>query len=108
MKDSADFTIDSIRKFAATRGITGFASGGVHSGGLRIVGERGPELEVTAPSTIYSTDRTKELLGSRDIVFAIRDLINVVLQGAEYNKKTSDILLRVTRDGESLRTVAAA
>jgi hypothetical protein len=32
--------------------IPGFAAGGEHLGGLRIVGERGPELEYTGPSSI--------------------------------------------------------
>jgi hypothetical protein len=31
-----------------------FANGGYHRGGMRIVGERGPELEVTGPSRILS------------------------------------------------------
>ena len=42
----------------------GFASGGLHAGGLRLVGEEGPELEVTGPSRIYSFDQTRELLGN--------------------------------------------
>lgn len=37
-------------------GIPGFASGGMHRGGLRIVGENGPELEATGPSMIYPTE----------------------------------------------------
>ena len=34
-------------------GVKGFAGGGMHAGGLRIVGENGPELEATGPSMIY-------------------------------------------------------
>lgn len=37
-------------------GIPGFAAGGRHRGGLRIVGENGPELEATGPSMIYPAD----------------------------------------------------
>lgn len=31
--------------------IPGFAAGGYHTGGLRVVGERGPELEITGPAS---------------------------------------------------------
>ena len=42
--------------------VPGFASGGVFSGGLRLVGERGPELEVTGPSRIYNANQTAAML----------------------------------------------
>ena len=43
-------------------GIPGFASGGYHSGGMRLVGEYGPELEVTGPSQIYNAADTANML----------------------------------------------
>ena len=43
--------------------IFGFAHGGTHQGGARIVGENGPELEVTGPSKIYNSEQTKKMLG---------------------------------------------
>jgi phage-related minor tail protein len=43
-------------------GIPGFASGGKHLGGLRIVGENGPELEATGPSRIFNATETKAIL----------------------------------------------
>ena len=39
-----------------------FASGGYHEGGVRLVGEKGPEIEVTGPSRIMNADQTKEIL----------------------------------------------
>ncbi|MBK5004149.1 tape measure protein [Pseudomonas sp. S32] len=42
--------------------IPGFASGGTFGGGLRLVGERGPELEVTGPSRIYNAGQTAAML----------------------------------------------
>ena len=45
-------------------GYRGFAAGGLHTGGLRLVGERGPELEVTGPARYYSFDQTREMLGN--------------------------------------------
>lgn len=44
-------------------GVPGFASGGFHAGGLRLVGEDGPELEVTGPSRIYNASQTAAMLG---------------------------------------------
>ena len=40
----------------------GFASGGDHRGGLRIVGENGPELEATGPSRIFNASQTERML----------------------------------------------
>lgn len=42
--------------------IPGFASGGVHEGGLRWVGENGRELEYTPPSRIFSNSQSNALL----------------------------------------------
>jgi uncharacterized protein YoxC len=52
-----------------------FANGGKHSGGLRIVGERGPEIEATGPSRIVSNDKLMNAIGSSDeLVGEIRAL----------------------------------
>jgi phage-related minor tail protein len=39
-----------------------FAAGGLHSGGLRLVGEKGPELEVTGPARYYTAQDTQDML----------------------------------------------
>jgi hypothetical protein len=44
--------------------IFGFAEGGDHQGGLRLVGENGPELEVTGPSRIFDAQTTASMLRS--------------------------------------------
>jgi hypothetical protein len=43
------------------RGVPGFATGGDHAGGWRIVGEDGPELEATGPSRIFNANQTKDM-----------------------------------------------
>ena len=53
--------------------IPGFASGGDHIGGLRIVGERGPELEATGPSRIFSSQQTRAIL-TGDLAQEVRAL----------------------------------
>jgi hypothetical protein len=42
--------------------VPGFATGGDFAGGLRLVGENGPELEVTGPSRIVNNNQTAQLL----------------------------------------------
>lgn len=56
--------------------VPGFASGGVHSGGWRIVGERGPELEFTAPSRIYNNGQSSQMLAqaNAELVAEVRAL----------------------------------
>lgn len=44
--------------------VFGFAEGGDHQGGLRLVGENGPELEVTGPSRIFDAQTTASMLRS--------------------------------------------
>lgn len=46
----------------AYNALPAFASGGDHFGGLRLVGEHGPEIEVTGPSRIFNADQTKAML----------------------------------------------
>lgn len=43
--------------------VPSFASGGRHSGGLRLVGENGPELEITGPSSIINSGDTGSMMG---------------------------------------------
>jgi hypothetical protein len=40
-------------------GVPGFAGGGDHAGGARIVGEFGPEIEITGPSRILSNSQSR-------------------------------------------------
>ena len=44
------------------RGYPAFADGGYHAGGLRLVGERGPELEMTGASRIWNASDTSRIL----------------------------------------------
>ena len=67
--------IDAI--LANLRQYPGFASGGYHAGGLRIVGENGPELEATGASRIWNAADTQRMLsagGNGDMVAELRAL----------------------------------
>jgi hypothetical protein len=51
-----------LRQWKASHSVPGYAEGGMHAGGWRIVGERGPELELTGPARYYNNSETRELL----------------------------------------------
>lgn len=48
---------------ALSNGLPAFAAGGTFQGGARLVGEKGPEVEVTGPSRIYSFDQVMKMAG---------------------------------------------
>lgn len=56
--------VADITAWAQENKIPGFATGGMHTGGLRIVGENGPELEATGPSRIWNAQQLGGALGS--------------------------------------------
>jgi phage-related minor tail protein len=99
------------------QGIRGFANGGMFGGGLRIVGENGPELEATGPSRIFNASQTRNMLsgdGSAEVVTELRALrrdnanMRAELQAiAQHTSKTTRILDRVSQGGDSLKTAAA-
>lgn len=47
--------------YARANGIPGFAGGGNHLGGWRLVGEYGPEIEYTPPSRIFNAAQTARM-----------------------------------------------
>ncbi len=65
---------------ASAIGLPGFASGGDHRGGWRIVGENGPELEATGASRIFNAAQTREILTSRAPVMAANSNAPAVVQ----------------------------
>lgn len=67
-------TKKSAEEYLKGLGIPGFASGGLFGGGLRIVGEKGPELEVTGPSRIYNASQTAAMLGGAGSTEELRAL----------------------------------
>ncbi len=82
-------TKKSAEEYLNGLGIPGFASGGLFGGGMRIVGEKGPELEVTGPSRIYNASQTAAMLGGGDSVRALASLQQ-----------------SVERQGDALRSIA--
>jgi len=58
--------------YSISRG--GYAEGGYHEGGWRVVGERGPELEYTGASQIFSSNQSKALMDMSEVVEEVRQL----------------------------------
>lgn len=57
-----------------------YASGGRHSGGYRLVGEYGPELEATGPSRIFSANQTQAILSGSSDSEEVAGLLRAILE----------------------------
>lgn len=105
--------VEMLRYIAETSAllsnIKGFAAGGSFGGGMRVVGENGPELEITGPSRIYSKQQTKEILsgnGSNDseslrveVSQMRQELTAGLIQIAKNTGKTAATLNKFDYDG---------
>lgn len=70
---ATDAEREAARLFLISQGqVPGFAGGGHHGGGLRIVGENGPELEATGPSRILSNSELRDVIGGGDMLAVVR------------------------------------
>lgn len=99
---------------AALRGETvpAFAAGGYHKGGIRLVGENGPELEVTGASNILNASATASILsgagqgGAMAELRAMREEIAALRAEARSTAvstdKTAKILDRVTQGTDTV------
>jgi len=92
--------------------IPGFAVGGMHSGGLRIVGERGPELEATGAARYFNARQTASILsggGNAEMVSELQSL-RAEVQGLRaevradvgHNAQSAKMLTRaMAREGDA-------
>lgn len=80
-----------------------FANGGIHNGGLRVVGENGPELEATGPSRIYNANQLGDMMGggaTAEEVKALREELKLAMyQIAKNTGKNYDLMKRWDGDG---------
>lgn len=106
--DATGQKVEDLYAWADKNRLKRFAKGGMHSGGLRIVGERGPELEFTGPSRIASNSEFKNLLRSDDLSSDIKELTRQIKKVVSFTKNTSNKLDQVTRNGTAIRTKGVA
>lgn len=64
-----------------------FADGGYHAGGLRLVGEEGPELEATGPSRIYSASQTRNIFDMTGLMREFRAMREELAQMREEQRQ---------------------
>jgi hypothetical protein len=64
--------IEENRVYSAK--VPAFATGGSHTGGLRLVGEKGPELEVTGASRIFSNQQTRNMLDMSGVIAELKQV----------------------------------
>lgn len=80
-----------------------FAHGGSHSGGVRMVGERGPELEFTGPSRIMSNADIMSSMNNADVKAELKqlraDLNSGMFAVARNTMQTAKLLDRWDGDG---------
>jgi TP901 family phage tail tape measure protein len=80
---------EMVARFIENGKIPAFASGGMHAGGLAVVGEEGPELVNMGPSRVWNANQTRDMLSNRELVDEIKALRSEVARLAAYNRQTT-------------------
>lgn len=94
---------EAVKNAARSNGpVPAYASGGMHAGGIRLVGERGPELEVTGPSRIFSASKTAAMLNGGGDMRAIEQKLDELIRYAyQTTKNTGNAALELRQQNES-------
>jgi hypothetical protein len=116
--------IEDSAEYKKLKGVPGFAGGGDFGGGVRLVGEVGPEIEATGPSRIHSTRALFEALSrpssNNDALLAELKAVRLELAQLRTNNSaenvaqvkqlqaTVDLLTKVIYGGESIQTKVAS
>lgn len=113
--------------FLKSHGVPGYANGGDFAGGVRLVGEIGPEVEATGASRIHSTQSLMDALrnpsSNNDVLAAAVERLTATVdrqntiieqQGAALDqiqrntRRQADTLEVVTEGGNAMRTSGGA
>lgn len=95
----------AMASFNAAQSVTvpAFADGGLHYGGLRLVGENGPEVEYTPPANITSNNDLKEMFDNTDVVRILREVKESIDRGnfavAKNTGEAAKVLKKFDYDG---------
>ena len=63
---------------------------------MRLVGERGPEIEATGPSRITSNNDLQKMLSNDEVVSTLLLLIEEIQTNTKYNQRVASKLDAVT------------
>lgn len=83
--------------------VPAFADGGIHQGGIRLVGENGPELEVTGSSRIFNAQQTQAILkgsnnNNADVVAELKAVRAELAQSRKERNQLLSILNEQTKN----------
>jgi hypothetical protein len=97
-------------EYQAIKAIRGYATGGKHPGGWRLVGEQGPELEYTPPSQIYNNAQTGKMLSFDELIAEVKSLRSDIRAGQEsIAKNTQDTAKQLKKwDGDGMPATTTA
>lgn len=76
-----------------------FARGGFFGGGLRIVGEEGPELEATGPARYWSAEQTRQIMSGNESAIREARMAEELRQQRRELADIKALLAKQTRDG---------
>ncbi|WAT84895.1 phage tail tape measure protein [Delftia acidovorans] len=98
------YSINDVYGAIDRAGIPRFEGGGDHFGGIRLVGERGPELELTGAARYLTAGQTRSVLagGSAGSDSRIAELLGDILAA---HRRLWELLARVANDGQRSREV---
>lgn len=88
--------------------IPAFAAGGDHWGGIRLVGERGPELELTGPARYLNAEQTRYAMSGRATGLDLSSLEAFFGQLLQENRLLRELFARVAGDSQRSREVLEA
>ncbi len=120
-RDMFDYNAEWLDYLQKNGYVNGYATGGDHLGGFRIVGERGAELEATGPSRIFNAEQTRKIMSGSgndqllsEVVSELRSvraelaaLRSSSSQVENNTRKAKDILEIVTQGGDTIKTETA-
>jgi hypothetical protein len=106
--------LKTIGEAISGKTIPAFAGGGYHAGGMRLVGENGPELEVTGPSRIFNASQARGMLGGNGRLEALVERQAKQLEAmsfelraiAQTNARLAKLAERAEQEGTLVRTDA--
>jgi hypothetical protein len=109
------WNVGTSNSWADGNNLPKFAAGGSFAGGLRWVGENGPELEATGPSHIFSAQQSLSMLQGNNnarleslvegLTKEVQRLQSIVNDGNKSNERIASTLDTVTEGGANMRTV---
>ena len=83
-------------------GIPAFAMGGFHSGGFRLVGENGPELEATGASRIYNAAETSRILSRAGSYGSSNDNEEIIAELRQLREEVAVVASATVASGQAV------